>query len=58
MRRSDGTYSVFHRDELVFDSIPEKWLEREICVRFGFCGPECEEIVRKLKESNKYALVI
>jgi len=38
LRRPDGTYAVSHNGTLLSDSIPEKWLESEICERYGFCG--------------------
>jgi hypothetical protein len=58
VRRADGTYAIFHRDELVSDSIPEKWLEQELCSRHGFCGPEYANILTKLRESGRCRVIL
>ncbi len=58
MRWSDENYAIFHKDKLLSDSIPEKWLERELCVRYGFCGREFRDIVNGLKESDSYRIVL
>jgi hypothetical protein len=44
LRKHDGTYAVSHGGNLLSDSIPEERLEHEICVRFGFCGQEYDDI--------------
>jgi hypothetical protein len=53
LRKPDGTYAVFHNGTLLSDSIPEKWLNREICVRHGFCGREYDDIRSQLDRSGK-----
>lgn len=58
LRIEDGTYAVFHRGNLLADGIPEKWREEEFCVRWGFCGEECREIIRQLDESGECTLVL
>jgi hypothetical protein len=57
VRRDDGSYAVLHNGKLLADSIPEEWKENEFCVRFGFCGPEYEQIERQLRQSGKCILV-
>jgi hypothetical protein len=34
-------------------NIPEKWLNEEVCVRFGFCGEEYASIVRDLTQHSR-----
>jgi hypothetical protein len=53
LRKTDGTYAVSRNSELLFDSIPEKLFEWEICVRYGFCGGECRQICEHLKNHEK-----
>ena len=53
LRRQDGTYAVSHGGNLLSDSIPEERLEHEICVRFGFCGREYDDIRSHLDRSGK-----
>src|ERR1700733_9945342 len=49
VRDADGTYSVFHGDELLRRSIPERWFLEEICVKWGFCQSEATEILRQIE---------
>ena len=44
LKKPDGTYAVYHNDNLLSDSIPEMRLNEEICVRYGFCGHEYQAI--------------
>ena len=53
LRRQDGKYDVSHNGEVLSDSISEECLEREICVRYGFCGHEYDDIRRQLVRSGK-----
>src|ERR1700726_1236472 len=53
LRRPDGTYTVSHNGILPSDSISEESLNREICVRYGFCGREFDDIRRKLERSGQ-----
>jgi hypothetical protein len=56
LKKSDGTYSVSHNGKLLSDSIPEDWLESEICERYGFCGKEYEDIRGQLSRCGKCAV--
>ena len=58
VRREDGTYAVFHKGQLLRESIPEKWFDRQICTDYGFCGEECAEIHRQINASGKCTLVV
>ncbi|HKV80100.1 MAG TPA: hypothetical protein VJP02_18275 [Candidatus Sulfotelmatobacter sp.] len=58
VREADGTYSVFHKDERLSSGIREEYLEREVCVRYGFCGQEFREIMTVLKGSGRYRVVL
>ena len=56
VRRGDGTYDLFLDDALDRSSIPEQWLQEELCVRFGFCGEEYESILRELTLNGRTRL--
>lgn len=46
-RKSDGTFDLFLNGKLDRAGIEERWLNEELCVRFGFCGEEYDSIVRE-----------
>jgi hypothetical protein len=54
----DGTYEIKLNEEVVGRSIPEKWLDDELCGKRGFCGEELAEIKRQLRESGKGTLAV
>ena len=56
VRNENGSYAVFQNGKLLADAIPEQRREDEFCIRFGFCGHEYEEIVRRLRQSGKCTL--
>jgi hypothetical protein len=56
VRRNDGTYDLFLNDTPDRDSIPQQWLQEELCVRFGFCGEEYEAILRELNLNGRIRL--
>lgn len=58
VRLEDGTYAVYHRGNRLAEGIPAEWREEEFCVRWGFCGEECSEIIRKLDESGECTLIL
>ncbi len=58
LRKENGTYAVIHNGELQSDSISKERLEKELCVRFGFCGQEYEKIIRQLEQSGKCTMVL
>ena len=58
LKREDGSYAVFRNSKLLSDSISEEKRESELCVRFGFCGQEYDEIVRQLSQSGRCTLVL
>lgn len=53
LRKPDGTYAVSHNGKLLSDSIPEKNLNDELCIRYGFCGHEYDAIFSQLARSDK-----
>lgn len=57
-RNDDGTYEVFWKGELVRSRVQERWLNEELCVRYGFCGEEYDAIVRQLSECGKATVVL
>jgi hypothetical protein len=56
VKRPDGSFDIFHHDELVHPSVPDKWLEDQLA-RYGICGEECVTARRHLEESGKVKLV-
>lgn len=58
VRDGDGTYSVFHRGELLRQSIPERWFAEEICVKWGFCQPEATEIRRQIELRGRATITL
>jgi hypothetical protein len=57
VKKDDGSFDIFHRGELLHGSIPDKWLESELA-RYGFCGPEYQEIRRHLEEQGRAEMVL
>jgi hypothetical protein len=53
VRRSDGAVDLFLDGKPDRTNIPEKWLNEEVCVRFGFCGEEYDSIVRDLTQHGR-----
>jgi hypothetical protein len=58
LRLEDGTYAVHHKGDRIAEGIPEERREEEFCVRWGFCGEECREIIRQLDEFGECMLVL
>jgi hypothetical protein len=58
LKNGDGTYEVLYKGELVRTRVPERWLNEELCVGFGFCGDEYESIIRQLNDSGKAILLL
>jgi hypothetical protein len=58
LKNRDGTYEVFWRGERVRSRVPERWLDAELCVGFGFCGEEFEDILRQLNDTGKAKVVL
>jgi len=56
VRRNDGTYDLFLGDTPDRSSIPEQWLQEELCVRFGFCGAEYKSILREVNLNGRTRL--
>ena len=53
LRRPDGTYAVSHNGKLLSDSISENGFQSQICVQYGFCGREYDEIRGQLDRFGK-----
>jgi hypothetical protein len=58
VRDTDGTYSVSHRGELLRQSIPEQWFAEEICVKWGFCQSEADEILRQIELHGRASITL
>jgi hypothetical protein len=57
VRTDNGTFDLFLNGKLDRERIPEKWLNEELCVRFGFCGEEYESILNELTQHGRKRLV-
>lgn len=58
LKNDDGTYEIWFNQALVGSRVPERWLEHELCVRYGFCGEEYKDIVHQLEGSGKANVVL
>lgn len=57
-RGEDGTFAVSFRGKLLKGNIPEQWFYEQICVDYGFCGDESNEIRRQIEKSGRCTLVL
>jgi hypothetical protein len=57
VRRSDGAFDLFLNGQPDRTNIAEKWLNEEVCVRFGFCGEAYESIARALNQEGRARVV-
>jgi hypothetical protein len=58
VKKDDGTYDLFLNRNVHRTGISEDTLPRELCVRFGYCGEEYEEILRELNQAGKKKLFL
>ena len=58
LKNEDDTYEVFFNGELFQSRVAERWLEQEVCVRYGFCGSEFVAIMKQLSESGRATVVL
>ncbi|HKW76693.1 MAG TPA: hypothetical protein VJN64_14275 [Terriglobales bacterium] len=58
VKRGDDTYDVFWNGERVRSRVQERWLNQELCVGFGFCGEEYDDILRQLNDCGKAIVVL
>ena len=52
-RNANGTYEIFFQGKRECSRVQERWLEHELCIRYGFCGEEYDAIIRQLNASGK-----
>ena len=57
VRTDNGTFDLFLNGKLDRKHILEKWLNEELCVRFGFCGEEYDSILNELTQHGRKRLV-
>lgn len=58
VKKDDGTFDLFLNRDIYRSGISEDTLPRELCVRFGYCGEEYEEILRELNHAGKKKLFL
>jgi hypothetical protein len=56
VKKEDGTFDLFLNRELYRGGVPEDGLSRELCVRFGFCGQEYDQILLELNQTGSKQL--
>ena len=54
----DDTFEVMLNERLVGHRVPERWLDDEVCGKYGFCGEEFLEIKRQLADSGHATLIV
>ena len=58
VRNADGTYAILNKGKKIRDHIPERWLEDEVCGKYGFCGREWRDIWDGLSKEGKFTIVL
>jgi hypothetical protein len=53
VRTKDGTFDLFLNSNLDRSSVPEQYLNNELCGRFGFCAEEYDTILREVKQKGR-----
>jgi hypothetical protein len=53
VRSKNGTFDLFLNNNLDRSSVPEQYLNNELCVRLGFCGEEYDTILREVKQKGR-----
>jgi hypothetical protein len=56
VKREDGTFDLYLNHRLDREHIDERWLPEELCVRFGYCGEEYDQILRELNQHRRATL--
>jgi hypothetical protein len=54
----EGSFDLFLNGKLDRTSIPKRWLNEELCVRFGFCGEEYDAIVLETTTKGRATRVL
>jgi hypothetical protein len=57
-KRDDGTFDLFLNQKLDRGQVPEEWVSKWLCVRFGFCGEEYNNILRKVNQDGKATIAL
>ena len=57
-KNDDGAYRIVFNVEVIGSSIPEEWLEEELCAKRGFCGEELVSIKRQLQEFGRAVVIL
>lgn len=58
VKRDDGTFDLILNRNVCRSRISEDTLPRELCVRFGYCGEEYEQILREVNQAGKKQLFL
>ena len=54
----DGTFELIRNQKVEGSHIAARWLNDELCVKYGSCGREFDEIMRQLAESGRASITI
>lgn len=53
----NDTFNLLLNGKLDRERVSERWLNEELCVRFGFCGEEYNSILDELTRNGRKKLV-
>ncbi len=56
VKRQDGTFDLFLNRGLYRGQVHPDGLPEQLCVRFGYCGKECDSILREVEETGRKGL--
>jgi hypothetical protein len=58
IRNPNGNFAVYRDGKELRKDIPERWLEEEVCVKYGFCGQEFEKIFEELSRVGQCVVTV
>jgi hypothetical protein len=53
LKRTDGAFDLFINRKLDREGVHEDGLPAELCVRFGYCGQEYDDLLKQLHQSGR-----
>ena len=56
LKRPDGTFDLYINRTLDREAIHSDGLPDELCVRFGYCGQEYDDLLKQLHQSGRVEL--
>ena len=53
VKRDDGTFDVYVNTDLLRSQISEQTLKDQLCVKWGYCGAEYDEILSEVERTGR-----